>query len=252
MRKAASGFFYAFPRSGKRGNESDGFWPWLVTCKHVVQDIGRDYRPDRMILRINQKNSLDTHMFALPIRETEDLPNWNFHPTMDVAVIPIDWDSLNERGVQWRVFASGRNAISKNMAIMFRLREGDAVFILGFPVGWKPGRRDYPIVRHGVLAQVRGWFNGDHETFLVDGSGFVGNSGGPVIAGIQDDDISESERTSRSGIIGMVSELKLSSIYSKEVNLNESADLIEVVPVDAIDETIELAMEQGVDFIGWP
>ena len=31
------------------------------------------------------------------------------------------------------------------------------------------------------LQQIEGWANGDHKDFLVDGNGFEGQSGGPVI-----------------------------------------------------------------------
>lgn len=252
MREAASGFMYAFPRSGKRNNESDGFWPWLVTCKHVVREIGGGFRPEQMILRMNMENHHGTQMFAIPLRETTDDPSWFLHPTKDVAVIPIVWEDLDKRGVQWRVFAAGRDAISRREAAILGLSEGNSVFMLGFPTGWRPGRQDYPIVRHGVLAQVQGWLNEDHETFLVDGSGFPGNSGGPVITSPQFETASESGNVPRAAMIGMVSESKLYPIATGGQTLNESADLIEVIPVEAIDETIESAMQHGSGFIGWP
>lgn len=252
MREAASGFFYAFPRSGKRDNDADGFWPWLVTCKHVIRDIGGGYRPDQMILRMNKAKHQDTQMFAIPLQETEDDPSWHLHPTKDVAVIPITWEDLDKRGVQWRTFAAGRDAISRKEAVTLGLSEGDAVFTLGFPTGWRPGRQDYPIVRHGVLAQVQGWLNEDHETFLVDGSGFPGNSGGPVITVLQSVKVVGGGHGSRAAMIGMVSTSKLFPIATGGQELNESAHLIEVIPTEAIDETIESAMQQGVGSIGWP
>ena len=69
---------------------------------------------------------------------------------------------------------------------------------------------------------------------LVDGSGFPGNSGGPVIVTTPQVD----------ALIGMVSNRTLSPLIA---GLNETADLIEIIPMEAINETIEFAMELESD-----
>ena len=241
MRKAATGFLYAYPASE---NQDTGFRLWLVTCKHVVQP-GEESPLTEVMVRMNKSG--DQGMVTFRIRKDSG-PKWTFHPKADVAVIPTSWPDLEDKGITWETFAAGRNALRRNEAVELGLTEGDEVFVLGFPVGWRKGRKDYPIVRYGMLAQVQGWLNNDHDTFLVDGSGFPGNSGGPVVTKPP----SKTEQP-ESWLIGMVSERRFSPapVYignpAKEtdmIQVEETANLIEVIPMDFIDETIVLAMQR--------
>ena len=152
--------------------------------------------------------------------------------------------------------------MSRSEAVDVRVSEGDEVFFAGFPIGWREGKRDYPVVRQGVLAQVQGWLRGEHETFMVDGSGFGGNSGGPVILKPQAFAIDGTGLVAEPYLIGMVSarvpapirmdddvppELEVFYRTTIELGLTESADLVDVIPVDVIDETIRMAMEAEGD-----
>ena len=122
--------------------------------------------------------------------------------------------------------------------------EGDEVFILGFPVGWRAGSQDYPIVRHGMVAQIKGLVNGDHDTFLVDGSGFGGNSGGPVLTKAQIASITGTPRIDRVSLVGMVAaSTNITRDSDSGPQVQENADLIVVEPINRINETVELALK---------
>lgn len=231
---AATGFLYAFPHSGRDEDDPDEFRHlWLVTCKHVIRNLRNDGF-DQIIARMNQMDQQNMMGFTIPLREHGNVPRWYLHPTRDIAVIPASWQLFDDHGIQWRTFAEGRSVFTRREAAKYGLGEGDTVFILGFPTGWREGRQDYPIARHGVLAQTRGWLKGEHETFLVDGSGFPGNSGGPVIVTTSEFD----------ALMGMVSaSIKLPIV----AGLNETADLIEVIPMEAINEVIHFAIQQRSD-----
>ena len=113
--------------------------------------------------------------------------------------------------------------------------------MLGFPTGRRAGSQDYPITRQGVLAQIQGWFRADHDSFLLDGSGFPGNSGGPVVTKPQILSVNGSSPVTSSLLIGMVSERKLSSVVGNGAAMvQETADLVVVTPMDAINEAIEV------------
>ena len=254
MRKGATGFLYGYPSRKKQSDENSDFRLWLVTCAHVIETV-MNLGHENILVRMNKSIHGEMKTFNIPLNDGQNYA-WHFHPNMDVAVIASSPDDFESKGVDWEIFASGRNSLTKDECVQFGLSEGDGVFILGFPVGWREGKQDYPVVRHGVLAQVQGWFSGDHDTFLVDGSGFPGNSGGPVVTVPQVAAITGTRLNSRSDLIGMVSKGKNYKIMPKEphgleewadlikqLGLRESADLIEVVPVDAIDETIQLAMD---------
>ena len=153
-----TGFLYAHPEQGSDGGTQYG--GWLVTCKHVVEGIREHHQ--NVIVRANKEDSGE----MLPFRA--DLV-WTFHPSADVAVQRMSPKFLDKHNVEYMAMVHG---YTRADAMAASLLEGDSVFLIGFPSGWREGHRDYPVVRYGVLAQVRGWYNQEHETFLVDGSGF--------------------------------------------------------------------------------
>ena len=230
-----TGFIYAHSdRSG-----------WLVTCKHVVEETIEN--SGRIIVRSNKEEGGEMKMFRANLE-------WTFHPSADVAVHVTDPTVLKQHNIQYMALHQG---YTRADAMAASLLEGDSVFIIGFPSGWREGRQDYPVVRYGVLAQVRGWYNQEHETFLVDGSGFRGNSGGPVITKPEISAVMgwSDARITDSRLIGMVSKVTQEPVEVSRMRVLDTAgqtgvtrpvflqhsDLIEVVPVDLIEETIELA-----------
>ena len=100
------------------------------------------------------------------------------------------------------------------------------------------------------MAQIRGWLDGEHTSFLVDGSGFPGNSGGPVVSRFAIGGYGDYSKQSSSYLIGMVSKRRRSEIVpsgNPEVfvgRFEETADLIEVIPMEQINATIEMAIEK--------
>ena len=170
MRKIATGFLYAYPKLGTTGKANAEFRLWLVTCKHVIEDVKKANKSEIMV-RLNKSAQNEMQTYRICLQQGKS-PDWVEHPTADVAVIPTSPGDLESKKLQWETFAAERNTLTREKVIEAGLSEGDEVFMIGFPTGWRPGSRDYPIVRHGMLAQVQGWFNEDHNTFLLDGSGF--------------------------------------------------------------------------------
>ncbi len=146
------------------------------------------------------------------------------------------------------------HSLDRLQAQQIGISEGDGVYILGFPVGWEPSdRRHYPVVRFGVVAQIQGLYDGSHSTFLVDGSAFGGNSGSPVLTKFEVAGIRGLPVVDSTNLIGMVSAYKLNPSLLGEISeqqvlsrliATENADLITVIPVDHIDETIGMACEK--------
>ena len=100
--------------------------------------------------------------------------------------------------------------------------------------------RDYPVVRSGRIAQITGYLEGDpeHRTFMVDGSVFPGNSGGPVVIPEGTPSLNGQYRvTGTSVLIGMVSERTFSPLLIGR----ENADLVGVVTMESINEVVRQA-----------
>lgn len=134
--------------------------------------------------------------------------------------------------------------------------ESTPVFMIGFPDGMiEGGKKNYPVVRSGTIAQIQGYLDGDpeHPGFLVDGSGFGGNSGGPVVVpkGTWNPSSETLSRLSDTILIGIVS----SSMHTIAIDRDqessevmENADLIRIVPVDSINNLIHrYYLERGED-----
>lgn len=206
-----------------------------------------------IMVRLNKSVQEEMQTFQINLQKGRG-PDWTEHSTADVAVIPMSPEDLESKELQWETFAAGQNTLTREKAAEVGLSEGDEVFMIGFPIGWQSGRQDYPIVRHGVLAQVQGWFNKDLNTFLIDGSGFPGNSGGPVVTKPQNFAIPGTSIVDSSWLVGMVSQRKFSpakgvkEAKAEKTIVLETADLVVVTPMDAINETIELAMSKEVEY----
>ena len=119
------------------------------------------------------------------------------------------------------------------------LSEGDEVFVVGFPTGFYEDLKNWPTVRQGVLAQIQLYLRGQARTFLIDGSVFGGNSGGPVVTKPQPVNIGGTQQFVKSALIGMVSGCRLNPTSG------ENADLGIVVPLDTINDTIEMALSDS-------
>ena len=236
----ATGFLYAYPvrnahrrmkviertDTTRRGLIWNGVW--MVTCKHCVEG-------EKLIgVRINTVDGgTRTYLSA----ENE----WTIHPTMDVAVamLPLGRDTRIDFDYLERAHAVGRQGLKIN-----QLNEGTPVVIIGYPTGMiRGGRMNYPVIREGYIGQIQGYLANDphHPNFLVAGSVFPGNSGGPVLvpAGIRKPMGMELGQTV---LIGMVCAQRLAPTTAHDgvpSRVSQSADLAVVVPVDVIDETIK-------------
>ena len=244
-----TGFIYTYTPIEFAAGKSDPdpktgavyYWAkvWIVTCKHCVQDTP--------VVAVRVDTSDGTRVYT--IRSAK----WWTHPEEDVAVIPFglvsDADEIPEEVVAdaFRTLQYGRIG-QKHTATKLEMKrtgfyESTPVSMIGFPVGMiKGGRKNYPAVRTGAIAQIQGYLDGDadHNSFLVDGSVFAGNSGGPIVVrkGTMN---SEGEALSATVLIGMVSH----GMYAEAIledkspaDVMENADLVHAVTMDSINETI--------------
>ena len=232
-----TGLLYGYPKLESEGKYPDDFTGCLVTCAHVAKLL-----KDDGVVGLNSKFN-NYEMLRGNFKSGADA--WTYHPNADMAVAPFDPEIIQQRARGTWGLPSGSKTVEQMK--LDCVIEGTDVLMFGFPEGWRKARQDYPIVRHGVIAQIQGLYNGDHDTFLVDGSGFPGNSGGPVIISPAYAAWGEQRQKKIPGrMIGIVSERQFSPIdipiSDIQINAQETADLVEVIPMDRVHETIEHAM----------
>lgn len=169
-----TGFFYGAVINAKE--EPHHYRVFLVTAKHVIQshiDKNVDIR-----VRVNSKDvNTPVKDFELP-RVAGGPSNWFFHPNdeIDVAIISVNWDFLKQNNIEPSFFTDNVLASNRATLISRQVAAGDAVFVLGFPMGLTGEQRNHVIVRLGCIARISEMLDGATSDFLIDASVYPGNS----------------------------------------------------------------------------
>ena len=211
---------------------------WIVTCGHCVPDSGV------VAVRLNTKDGR-TRIYAIPSAQ------WTRHPSEDVAITPLSLGAGHERdeeaaaAIQSVDFGNidGKMTAQRTQIRRMGFFESTPVSMIGFPIGMMDGgRKNYPVVRSGSIAQIQGHLDGDpeHSGFLIDGSVFGGNSGGPAV--IRKGTLnSEGQALSDTVLIGMVTGSAYTNALLEDESpseVMENADLVHAVAVEEIHATV--------------
>ena len=237
----ASGFVY-----GVDADQADvghkQYYHFIVTNRHVVKGSTKLF---------TRQNYPSAPKYPSGANLVGDAPieRWTVHPDpdIDVAVFPVSGPpELNTGPVS---LYSGNNALLRSQLVGSEFREGNEVFVLGFPLGMVKGNKNYVIARQGIIARIQDWYEGEAKSYLIDSSIFPGNSGGPVLAKPTLHTYGTAITTAK--LIGMVSGyVPFQDVArSDQTGLpmlasQENSGLAIVVPVDAIEETIAVALDK--------
>jgi len=235
----ASGFLYGHPLFDDTKRVTD-YRVYLVTNRHVLAGLSQAY------LRCNPQAAKRAREFDLGLFDG-DRPLWFTHPDeeVDVAAMPINFDLLQESGMQVAYFQGDQHTATIDAMNALGVTEGDFTYVLGFPMGLVGEHRNTVIVRSGTLARVRDVLARSSKIFLVDAFVFPGNSGGPVVLKPEAIAIEGTKPQVAPYLIGIVQayvpyqDVAVSLQTSRpRVFFEENAGLAAVHPVDFIEETI--------------
>lgn len=170
----ASGFLYGHPL---RVDGQPCYQVYLVTNRHVFEGTRT------AVLRCNPRGRRPAREFTLQLEDAHGHQTWLGHrrPSVDVAVVPINYELLRRHGIAVSFFGGDVHVATRRRWQALHMGEGDIAFVLGFPMGLVGGRRNTVIVRSGTIARVRDTLEGTSDEFLLDAFVFPGNSGGPVL-----------------------------------------------------------------------
>ena len=236
----ATGFVYRFAVEedvkGKRLYAS-----FVVTNRHVIEcDC-------ELFTRQN-------HPTGSNVVGTSVTGEWTLHPDpdIDVAVYPFHIpDSIVNVASPVSLY-SDKNTMLRKELVETEFREGNEIFILGFPLAQVTEDKNYVIARQGIIARIQDWYDNASKFFLIDASIFPGNSGGPVLAKPTVHTYGKSITTAK--LIGMVSgylpyrdiarsDQTGEAIFASE----ENSGLGIVVPLDEIEKTIRIVVDRYRD-----
>ena len=222
---------------------------WYVTCAHCVVEEG--LRCD-VTIEMNGINA-DSKWSALVEKESWIIhPDWKASgpidkpdPSFDIAVAPAHNrppGDLHE-GAYWPAHWH----LTHSKFVREGIVEGDEVYMVGYPLGLGRDSRNYPLVRHGVIAQCQPYIRGEKDVILIDAASWIGNSGGPIItkpAAVAIDKTSQYTSSSLLGLLQGAVHLEHEDDNTADNVVQLPAHLGIVVPTQTINKVIDFALGQ--------
>ena len=239
----ASGFFYGFAEDKETDPAKHMYRVYLVTNRHVLANH------TQIFVRLNAVKATDiVKEVSLALKDEKGADLWISHPNplVDISVVSINTKWLRDQGLQQSFFTNDENAADKTKLKEIGISIGDGIFVLGFPMGLTgTAQRSYVIARHGSIARISDVLEGAGNTFLIDSLVFPGNSGGPVVSEANLSAIEGTKRQDKAYLIGVVrayvpyTDVAVSQQTGQlRMVLQENSGLAEVIPIDAVNETI--------------
>jgi hypothetical protein len=171
-----TGFFVAV----QEADCPDLQWAYLVTAKHCVTRAFDKY--NNLFFRINQKRA-DAKFVPLPHHSSS---RWILSEDADVAVYPMDDDATAEIQVLPLTLFLSDDIVKKE-----GIGLGDEVFVIGLFREVHGRKRNFPIIRSGMIAsmideplQDEGTGK-DYRAFLIEARSISGLSGSPVFMALK-------------------------------------------------------------------
>lgn len=165
----ASGFF--FRRNGRL---------FLVTNRHVLADESSQHFPDRIEIELHtdERDLTRCVSYSIPLYKNA-VGLWHGATDsggpVDVAVIEIEADRLPDNAVLHAFDASHLEPRNEDVVV------GDALTVIGFPLGFHDTVHHLAVARSASLASAYGVRFQQKGYFLTDARTHRGSSGAPVL-----------------------------------------------------------------------
>src|ERR1019366_8777117 len=85
---------------------------------------------------------------------SEGKPTWFFNQNIDIAGAAVNWQFLQERGIDVDFFVGDTEAADTKKMQEIGVSAGDGIFVIGFPMNLAGQQRNYAIVRPGAIARM--------------------------------------------------------------------------------------------------
>jgi len=237
---------------------------FLCTNKHVLNKTEElRNKASLIICWLNVKTKTDEIVgkpFILALKASDGSKRWREHPEENIDVMAFDVTDLisqnpeiEKKWAEYSLFANKEILSSQDITI------GEDVLIVGYPLGKKQGKTNFPLVLQGIIAsQIGKEFAEDYNDkygnpvqktyrgFLIDGGAIPGSSGSPVIlkpisGRVVDGNIIENPP--RPYLLGILSETRFAFFETEDRIIPSYAGLGLVFDSSTIIETIELFFE---------
>ena len=215
---------------------------FLVTSAHVV---GRNRQ--RIDVLFQPSEGDEPVIYSVTARSGAGPSTWFANRTRDLAALLLDPARLPENEIHGRSFDVETDTLSIPELRKCEIVEGTEGLLVGFVRPWQNDRWEYPAVRSVALAEIpkRGRSG---TPLLVEGTAFPGDSGSPVIVkpergvGRHPDTATDGKLLGIAHGIGTSESMKVSDDAAGRLQIEETATLIHLVPVDALRTLLHTAV----------
>jgi S1-C subfamily serine protease len=245
-RWVGTGFLYG-KIDKKSDPENKGYWVFLVTNKHVLAG------ETEMVVKFNPLSGTGSQDVTLALRSSNGRDKWIPHPdgNVDLAAIGINVEHLRTLNLRLNFFRDDDHAWTIAQMRDAGVSEGDAVFVLGYPMGLVNDVWQTAICRTGCIARIQDVLNAGDGDFLIDASVFPGNSGGPVVVQPESTSIIGTQSINKANLVGVIQsylpyqDLAISAQTGQpRIIFDENSGLAPVIPVDRVNELMTAAMRR--------
>ncbi len=234
----ATGFLIGFIAKDSKDATKKQYWVFLVTNRHVFEDKGF------IDLRFNTADGktkiLRQGLFFPKGREKRWLAHKN--KNVDLALLLISPKALEDNKIPLEFVPQEAFAYHRDFT-KIGIEVGDAVYVLGFPLGIAGDTQNSACVKWGIISRMDKEIIQGNKAFLIDSSIFPGNSGGPVIYRPTNIRIGNTIAVDRPYLLGVVKSYLPyeESLFTHQTNppsvvslSRENSGLSLVVPMDFI------------------
>jgi S1-C subfamily serine protease len=234
---------------------------FLVTNKHVLNEEAEMRQSATWVrLYFNFKNadgSITGETTNLPLNLNDGAKRWREHPENDVDVLAFDVTILLEQYPQtkgkWADYSDfGDRSKREELDITI----GEEALVIGYPLGLRHAKTNFPLVRGGIIATRIGENLEDEykekdgtirkrllRGFLIDGAVIPGSSGSPVVLKPTTGRFVKDKillGLSPAILLGIVAETRYAPIRTPEGYIPSFAGLGLAFDAETVKETIEL------------
>lgn len=238
---------------------------FLVTNKHVLHKEAKIRQSaSKMLFHLNIKNedgSTVGETAEMPLNLDDGTKRWREHPNRDVDVLTFDVTPLlaqhpqiEKKWVDYTLFGDKAKLAELDVTI------GEEIVTIGYPLGLRQGKTNFPLLRAGIIATRIGENLEDEyqepdgtvrkrilRGFLIDGAIIPGSSGSPVVLKPSTGRFVKGNiligGSSPPILLGIVAETRYAPVRTPRGNIPSFAGLGLAFDVETIRETIELFFE---------
>ena len=233
---------------------------FLCTNKHVLHEkktMRNIATTIKCHLNISKNNKIESKVFNLGLISQSGEKRWHEHPDTSIDVLVFDvTDLYNTNPEILKKYVTYKFIADTNIIAKEEITISEEILVLGYPLGFKQGNTNFPIIRQGIIASKIGSVycedyidtTGTTRTrvlrgFLIDGGSIPGSSGSPVILKPVMGRIVGREilmKTATPYLLGILAETRFAPIKTNIGNFPGFAGLGFAFDAITIKETIEL------------